>query len=306
MLKKIDIIIVNWNSGRQTMEASAPYLNYKSATICCNVIVVDNASTDNSSELFKDHIINVIYNKKNEGFGKACNRAFEQSKADYILLVNPDTLSEPSVLENLVEFLETNPEYAVTGPQQHDQNGAILKTCCRFPNFRRSLFEVFGLTKVFPKIFTSFLIMTDWDHLQSRDVDHIMGSYMLIRKSVIDKIGFMDDDYFVYLEDVDLSKRISNAGFKSYFNSEYSIFHEGGGTGQKSESQRLFYSLTSRRIYWEKHLGKTKTFILTSASIIVEPFLRMIDSLIKERKLGLKKIGKAYYWYMKKIIAPSS
>jgi GT2 family glycosyltransferase len=301
MPKKVDIIVVNWNSGKQTLKAVTPYLNFKSAVICCNVLVVDNASTDDSSQLFKGRLNNVIYNTKNEGFGKACNQAFHKSNADYILLLNPDTLSDPTVLENLVQFLEKNPEYAETGPQQHDHNGLVLKTCCRFPNFKRSLYEVLGLTKVFPKLFTSFLIMTDWDHLQSRDVDHVMGSYMLIRKSVIDQIGFMDDDYFVYLEDVDLSKRISNAGFRSYFNSDYSIFHESGGTGQKSETQRLFYSLTSRRIYWEKHLGKTKTFILTSFSIMVEPFLRVIDSLIKERKLGIKKIGKAYYCFIKKI-----
>lgn len=302
MLKKIDIIIINWNSGKQTMEAVAPYLNYESAAIVCNVIVVDNASTDDSSQLFKGRINNVIYNNKNEGFGKACNQAFDKSDADYILLLNPDTLSDPLVLENLALFLETHSDYAVAGPQQHDHKGQVLKTCCRFPNFKRSFFEIVGLPKVFPQIFTSSLIMTDWDHMESRDVDHVMGSYMLIRKSAIDRIGFMDDDFFVYLEDVDLSKRISNAGYKSFYNSEYSIFHEGGGTGQKLETQRLFYSLTSRRIYWKKHLGKIQSFILVSASIIIEPFLRVIDSFLKERKSGIKKIGKAYYYYIKKMI----
>ncbi|MEO6838865.1 MAG: glycosyltransferase family 2 protein [Ginsengibacter sp.] len=302
MFRKVDIIIINWNSGKQTMDAVAPYLNYKSANIFCNVIVVDNASDDDSSKLFEGRINKLIFNNKNEGFGKACNQAFAQSNSDYILLLNPDTLSHPSVLENLVEFLEKNPEYAVTGPQQRDRAGQVLKTCCRFPNFKRSLFEILGLSKVFPKIFTSFLIMTDWDHLQNRNVDHIMGSYMLIRKSVIDDIGFMDVDYFVYLEDVDLSKRINNAGFKSYYNSKYFIYHEGGGTGKKSEALRLFYSLSSRRTYWKKHLGEPKAFVLTSISLLTEPFLRVVDSIIKERKFGLKKIGKAYYWYIKKIL----
>ncbi len=302
MLRKVDIIIINWNSGKQTMEAVVPYLNYESATIRCNAIVVDNASTDNSSELFKGRIDNVIYNTKNAGFGKACNQAFNQSNADYILLLNPDTLSDPSVLENLVEFLEKNPDYTITGPQQKDKNGHVLKTCCRFPTFKRSLFELLALSKVFHKIFTPALIMKDWDHSQSKDVDHVMGSYMLIRKSVIDQVGFMDDDYFVYLEDVDLSKRINNAGFKTYYSSEYSIFHEGGGTGQKLEAQRLFYSLTSRRIYWKKHLGGMKSFILVAVSIIAEPFLRVIDSVIKEKRPGIKKIGKAYYLYIKRLI----
>lgn len=301
MLRKVDIIIINWNSGKQTMDAVAPYLNYKSDNIVCNVIVVDNASTDDSSKLFEGRINKLIFNAKNEGFGKACNHAFALSNSNYILLLNPDTLSHPSVLENLVEFLEKNPEYAVTGPQQRHPSGRVLKTCCRFPNFKRSLFEILGLSKVFPGIFTSFLIMTDWDHLQNMDVDHVMGSYMLIRKSVVDEIGFMDEDYFVYLEDVDLSKRISNAGFKSYFNSEHFIYHEGGGTGKKDETLRLFYSLSSRRIYWKKHLGEPKAFVLTSISLVTEPFLRVVDSIIKERRLGIKKIGKAYYWYLKKI-----
>lgn len=303
MIRKVDIIVINWNSGEQTMEAIAPYLDYKSEQIICNVIIVDNASTDNSRELFSGHIIHVIYNTVNRGFGSACNQALEQSNADYILLLNPDTGSEPVVLEALVQFLELNPTYAVTGPQQLNEHGIVLKTCCRFPNFKTSFFDVLGLTKVFPRIFPSCLIMTDWDHLQSRDVDHIMGSYMLIRKTVIDKIGFMDDDYFVYLEDVDLSKRISNAGFKSYYQSGYSIFHEGGGTGHKSESKRLFYSMNSRRIYWKKHLGKAQAFVLVGASIIIEPFLRVIDSFFKERKLGLKKIATAYYFYLRKIFS---
>ncbi len=289
MAQKVDIIVVNWNSGKQTIEAVAPYLNYNSPQVHCNVIVVDNASKDNSAAYFEGRINNVIYNSVNEGFGKACNQAFKQSDADYILLLNPDTISNPAVLESLVKFLELHPEYAIAGPQQRDEEDRVLKTCCRFPDFKRSFFDLLGLTKLFPKIFTPCLIMTDWDHLQSRNVDHVMGSYMLIRKAVIDKIGFMDDDYFMYLEDVDLSKRISNAGFKSYFLSESSIFHEGGGTGQKSESMRLFYSLTSRRIYWKKHLIKTQAFVLTVVSILVEPFLRIIDSIRKEQKIGNKK-----------------
>ena len=302
MPKKVDIIIINWNSGEITMQAITPYLNYVSNVISCNIIIVDNASTDDSYKLFKGQDLKVIYNAKNAGFGKACNQAYSQSNADYILLLNPDTVSEPSVLENLVEFLEKNPEYAITGPQQRDQHGEVLKTCCRFPTFKTSLIELSGLSKIFPKIFTPALIMTDWDHLQSKDVAHVMGSYMLIRKSIIDKIGFMDDDYFVFLEDVDFSKRVSNARFKIFYNSEYSILHECGGTGEKLKAYRLFYSLSSRRIYWKKHLGKINAYLLTSVSIMVEPFLRVADSLLKERKLSLKIIGKAYYMYIRKMI----
>lgn len=167
MCKKVDVIVVNWNSGNITMQAVAPYINYSSSTICCNVIVVDNASTDESPDLFKNKITKVIANTENVGFGKACNQAFNKSEADYILLLNPDTLSNPIVLEQLVAFLEKNPNYGVTGPAQVDKNGKILSTCGRFPTFKTSLFEVLGLSKTLPHIFPPVPIMTDWDHLQS-------------------------------------------------------------------------------------------------------------------------------------------
>ena|SRR5665647_2315403 len=302
MFKKVDIIVVNWNAGEKTIEAIRPYINYESSIIRCKVTVVDNASTDNSLIIFKKGINKLITNNKNLGFGKGCNQAFNGSSADYILLLNPDTISEPIVLEKLVEFLEKNPNYGIAGPCQVDKNKNILRTCGRFPTFKTAIFEIFGLSKILPNLFTPAPIMTDWDHLQSRSVDHVMGSYMVIRKSILDKIGFMDDDYFVYLEDVDLSKRFSNAGFKTFYNNKYSIFHEGGGTGQKLQEYRLFYSLSSRLIYWRKHLGKINYFILVTLSITVEPIFRMVDSLIKEKTFGLKKIGKAYYMYIKKII----
>ena len=294
--------MVNWNSGYLTIQAVTPYLNYSSSLISCNVIVIDNASSDNSLILFKNRINNVIANTENLGFGKACNQAFNKSDADYILLLNSDTLSEPKVLEGLVGFLEKNPEYGVTGPGQVDRKGSVLRTCGRFPIFRTALYEILGLSKLFPKIFTPVPAMTDWDHLQSKDVDHVMGSYMLIRKSILDKIGFMDEEYFVFMEDIDLSKRISEAGFKTFYNNKYSIFHEGGGTGQNLKAYRLFYSLSSRGTYWKKHLGKINYFILTAVSITIEPFLRMVDSFMKQRKLQFKVIGKAYFMYIHKLI----
>ncbi len=302
MCKKVDIILVNWNSGEKTFAAAKPYINYKSSVIWCNIIVVDNASTDNSLAVFESRIDNVIINNKNLGFGKACNQAFSESTADYILLLNPDTLSNPVVLEGLIQFLEKNLNYGIVGPSQVDEDKNILKTCGRFPTFKTAVFEILGLSKFLPKIFTPAPLMTDWDHLQSRDVDHVMGSYMVIRKSILDKIGFMDKDYFMYLEDIDLSKRFSNAGFKTFYDNKYSIFHEGGGTGKKLQEYRLFYSLSSRRIYWRKHLGKFNCFLLVTLSLTVEPLFRMIDSLIKERTFGSKRIGKAYYMYIKKIM----
>jgi N-acetylglucosaminyl-diphospho-decaprenol L-rhamnosyltransferase len=296
MREEVDIIVVNWNSGDLTLKAVQPYLNYNSLEIKCNVMVVDNASSDNSKNLFEGAIEHVIYNNENEGFGKACNQAFHSGwcNGQYILLLNPDTISDPSVLEHLVGFLNNNPDYAVAGPKQVDKNGNVLLNCGRFPTFFTAVAEVCGLSKIFPKIFVPAPIMTDWDHSYSRDVDHIMGSYMLIRKSIIEKIGFMDESYFTYYEDLDLSKRIAEEGSKSFYDHDHFIYHEGGSSGDKVSSRRLFYSLSSRRNYWKKYFGKTKTFFL--------PFIRIADCFRKEKELQLKKIRGAYYLYIKSII----
>ena len=296
MKKVVDIILINWNSGAMALKAVRPYLDYESDSIQCNVIIVDNGSTDNSAILLKDagHFIS---SPTNLGFGRACNLAYPFCKGEYILLLNPDTESSPVVLENLVHFLEERKEYAVTGPQQRNNKGTTLRTCARFPKVGTALADLLGLSKVCPRIFTPVPVMIDWDHSKSADVDHVMGSYMLIRKSVIEQVGFMDDAYFVYFEDLDLSKRISATGFKTFYNQENSIMHAAGGTGDKAQANRLFYSINSRRIYWKKYFNPLAYFLLSFLSLTIEPVLRSIDLTIKEKALPLKVIPKAYWRY---------
>jgi len=291
---RVDIILVNWNSGKLSCEALSPYLNYQSDCLECKIHVVDNASTDDSAAVLSAPTYNLIVNPQNLGFGKACNRAYSFCSGDYILLLNPDTRSNTAVLEQLVVFLEKNASYAVAGPQQIDDNNNISRTCGRFPSFLSAFFEVTGLSKLAPSVFLPSPIMKDWNHLQSKTVDHVMGSYMLIRKNVIEKTGFMDEAYFVYMEDLDLSKRLHDAGHKTYYDASCKVFHAGGGTGAKESAKRLAYSITSRRIYWKKHLGLLSYFMLTILSLTIEPVLRIAQSLINKNKPGIWAIIKVY------------
>ena len=302
MVRNVDIIIVNWNSGELTFEAIAPYINFKNEQISCNVIVVNNGSTDNSIALLQTKVPDLIINPENLGFGKACNQAFLKCTGEYILLLNPDTNSDPKVLTELVVFLEKNNDFAVTGPRQVGEGQMILRSCGRFPNFANSVFEITGLSKFLPSLFEPAPVMTDWDHSESKVVDHVMGSYMLIRKSVLDKIGFMDDAFFVYFEDIDLSKRIKDAGFKIYYHSDVSIFHKGGGTGEKHRSLRLYYSLHSRFYYWKKYFGEIEKLILILLSFTVEPLLRIVELILRKKGITFKEILVAYQMYFKDLI----
>ncbi len=296
MAKKIGIIVVNWNCGHLTYEAIKPYLNYKSGKINCEIVVVDNSSTDDSIAILNRLSITLIQNRANMGFGYACNQALEKLNVDYILLLNPDTNSDAVTLEILTDFLENNQSYAVSGPQQRYDNGEIIRSCGRFPTFKTSVWELLGLSKAFPYTFIPAPIMTDFDHLKSRDVDHIMGSYMLIRKSVIDITGFMNEDYFVYGEDIDLSKRIQEKGFKSFYNCACFITHTAGASGDKATAQRLFYSISARRIYWKTHFTKSCVPVLIFLSVTIEPLLRIINAPYK-----IKSITKAYLLYVKNL-----
>jgi GT2 family glycosyltransferase len=204
-----------------------------------------------------------------------------------------------------VKFLDQNKHYAVAGPRQLNEAGETIRSCGRFPHFTTALFEVLSLSKLFPKVFTPSPIMIDWNHSKSRDVDHIMGSYMLIKKNVPDKTGFMDEEFFVYWEDIDLSRRISRAGFKSYFLADHTIFHRGGASGEKATSARLFFSIHARRTYWKKHLGKPALHILTLLSLTVEPCLRLLRSLVT-RSGDAGDIIKAYRHYVKQLATGNS
>jgi len=293
MTKRIGIIVVNWNCANLTYEAIKPYLNYKSDKFICEIVVVDNASVDDSITILKPLNIILIENKLNMGFGHACNQALKKLSVDYVLLLNPDTGSEPATLETLADFLENNPAYAVTGPQQRYENGKVIRCCGRFPSFKTSVSELLGLSKILPSIFTPAPQMTDFDHIESRDVDHIMGSYMLIRKSAIDSTGFMNEEYFVYGEDLDLSKRISKKGLKSFYNFSCFIIHLTGASGDKASTKRLYYSIDARRIYWKTYFSKPAVTILTFLSFTIEPLLRICNSPLKTGT-----ILKAYFLYL--------
>lgn len=296
MIKRIGIIVVNWNCGNLTYKAITPYLNYKSDKIVCEIAVVDNASVDDSIAILKPLDITLIENKANMGFGHACNQALKKLDIDYILLLNPDTMSDPKTLEILTDFLENNPAYAVTGPQQQYENGKVIRCCGRFPSFKTSMWELLGLSKILPSVFTPAPIMSNFDHIESRDVDHIMGSYMLIRKSVVDMIGFMNDEYFVYGEDIDLSKRINKKGYKSYYNSDCFIIHAAGTSGDKAAAQRLFYSISARRIYWKTYFNKSFVPVLIFLSLTIEPLLRIVRAPSRTQS-----IVEAYILYVKNL-----
>src|SRR4030095_14527094 len=137
-----------------------------------------------------------------------------------------DTCIDGASLQEATSFMDNNPPVTVLGLKHLDSKGNVAFSCSRFPKLKNHLNEIFGLSKLSPKIFNGASLMHDFDHLSSRCVDQVMGACMFIRRSIIDAIGFMDDRFFVFGEDMDFCKRVWHNGGKVYYNADISIIHE--------------------------------------------------------------------------------
>ncbi|SVD30870.1 uncharacterized protein METZ01_LOCUS383724, partial [marine metagenome] len=217
---KLSVIIVSYNV-KYFLEQCLRSVIKATQNLEVEIIVVDNNSVDESAEMVKRKFPNItlIHNKENVGFSKANNQAILQTKGEFILLLNPDTLVEEDALEKSVTFMSDNKEAGAVGVQMVDGKGKFLDESKRgVPNFQTSLFKFLGFHRFFPKFklfnhyYLGFLKKE-----QRHEVEILVGAFMLIKKSVLDKVGPLDEQFFMYWEDTDLSIRISESGYKNYY-----------------------------------------------------------------------------------------
>lgn len=291
----IDIVIVNWNSGEYLLKCTGSILNQSNEPYVNNIYVIDNNSSDNSISLLPIHRkIAIIQNNQNLGFSKACNQGFRLCKAPYTLLLNPDTQLLESTLKDCISFMESNSNADILGVSLLDDNGKLTYSCSRFPSPLRYFFDATGMSKIVPGIFTPALLMTDWDHKSSRYVDQVMGAFMFMPTSIFQKIGYFDERFFVYYEELDFSKRLSSYGGKSYFSSNISALHSGCGTTHSVKAFRLSLNLRSRLQYCKKHFNYTGYVFVWLCTFFIEPIARIFFLLVKLNLIEIKEIIKGY------------
>lgn len=295
----IDIIIVNWNSGRQLYGClkSISGLNEDQVKLS-RVVVVDNASKDDSIEGLENLALplKIIRNNENIGFPAACNKGAKNSKADYLLFLGPDTKLFNNSLMGPLAYMEKlgNEKTGICGIQLVDEKGAVRRTCSRFPTLVHFISKVLGLNQLFPNLFPS-TCMTEWDHMKSKIVDQVMGAYFLVRRSLFKELGGFDERFFLYFEDVDFSLQAFKAGWKSVFLSESKAYHKGGGISDQVKAKRLFYSLRSRILYGYKHFKWLTATILMLLTLFIEPWTRLVWNILRGTYKELKETFKAYF-----------
>jgi hypothetical protein len=291
----VDIIIVNWNSVDFLQKCIHSIFSTNNNTFVSKVIVIDNNSEDSSLGVIQQNEkIEIIRNKENRGFAKACNQGFKLASAPSILLLNPDTQLLPNTLANCLEFMEGNDKIDILGCQLMNDNGEIAPSCSKFPTPSGIFRDATGLSKMLPSIFKPGIIMTDWDHKESRYVDQVMGAFMFMRKSLFEKIGFFDERFFVYYEEVDFSKRLAKVGGKSFFNANIKAIHSGEGTTSSVKAFRLFLNLRSRLQYAQKHFRFGGYILVWGCTFIIEPISRSLLLLLSGRRNEIADIFKGY------------
>lgn len=304
-MKKIDVVIVNWNTGPFLYECILSLLNYGKKSIQ-NIIVVDNLSADDSLDKIQNlEGVTLIKNDKNYGFARGCNIGANYSKSDYILFLNPDARIYVDTLEVCLNFYEKeeNNNIGILGVKLEDENGEINSRCSRFPSANNIFSHALGLDKLFPSLGSS---MIDFDHQSTRFVEQIIGAFYMVRKETYNQLGGFDERFFLYMDEVDFSFRAKKLGYESIYLSEAEAFHHGEVSSSKAKSRRLFYSLRSRIQYANKHFSKLDLIIVMLLTLIIEPLTRIIACIIYLNVTNLKNTIVAYrmlyIWMLEKII----
>jgi GT2 family glycosyltransferase len=264
---RLSVIIVNYNV-KYFLEQALLSVRKAAASLPMEVFVVDNNSVDGSVEMVREKFSEVILiaNSDNPGFSIANNQAIRRARGEHILLLNPDTVVEEDTFTKCLDFMEAHPDAGALGVKMIDGSGKFLPESKRgFPSPKVAFFKSSGFSRLFPRsrLFNHYhLGYLDKD--QNHEVEVLSGAFMWLRKSVLDEIGLLDETFFMYGEDIDLSYRIIKAGYKNYYLAETTIIHYKGESTKKGSLNyvRTFYN--AMIIFARKHFQdqKARLFIL--------------------------------------------
>lgn len=290
---KLSVIIVNYNV-EYFLEQCLYAVRKAVKDIKAEVFVVDNNSVDGSLKMVKSKFpeVKLIANKENTGFSKANNQAIRLAQGQYILLLNPDTVVEDDTFTKIIDFMDEHPDAGGLGVRMVDGQGKFLPESKRgLPTPLTAFYKIFGLSKLFPhskrfgRYHLGFL-----DEFEVHEVEILAGAFMLLRKEALEKVGLLDEDFFMYGEDIDLSYRIIQGGYKNYYFPLTRIIHYKGESTKKSSVNYVFVFYNAMIIFARKHFSqkraKTFTFLINIA-IYFRAFLAIASRFFKRIALPL-------------------
>ena len=258
----ISIIIVSWNT-RLLLKDCLTSIYTKAGDLNYEVIVVDNGSADSSAEMVKKDFpqVNIIENSENLGFARANNIGIWSSKGRYICLINSDVTILDDCISRLVSFMEGHPAVGMAGPKILNHDRSIQHSCCHFPSIWNNLCQSLGLNHLFPKsAFFSYWIMDYWSYDSIRSVDALNGCFWIVRRKALAEVGLLDEEFFIYGEDLDWCRRFHDAGWDVAFYPDAEAIHLGGASSANAPVRFYLEMQKADLKYWRKHHGRIGKF----------------------------------------------
>ncbi len=289
---KLSVIIVNYNV-KYHLEQCIRSVQKASEGMNADIWVVDNASSDGSvgylQPLFPD--VHFFSNTENVGYSKANNQAIRESKGEYVLLLNPDTIVAEDTLKGCVDFLDAHPKVGATGVRMLNADGTFAPESRRglptpFTSFCKmtGLSALFPMSRTFGKYYMKYL-----DADEANPIEVISGAFNMLRRKALDEVGLLDEKFFMYGEDIDLSYRMLLGGWQNYY-IPYNILHYKGESTQKSSFRYVHVFYNAMLIFFNKHFGKKYYLIgyLIQLAVVfralLDMLIRLLDRILPERK----------------------
>ena len=277
---KLSIVIVSYNV-RSYLEQCLQSVRKSLEGIEGEVWVVDNRSQDDSVEVLRRDYpwVRLIANTENMGFARANNLAIRQSQSDYVLLLNPDTIVEEPTLRGVLDFMDAHPEAGGAGVMMHNSDGTLAPESRRaLPTPWVSALKMLGFTRRY------YMSHLPWD--QPCRIEVISGAFCFLRRKALDQIGLLDEDFFMYGEDIDLSYRLLKGGWQNWY-LPLSITHFKGKSTYKSDYRYVHNFYQAMLIFFRKHYSHLSVFyaLPVKMAIYFRAFIALIDILRKKLHL---------------------
>jgi len=300
---ELSVIIVSYNV-RHFLEQCLYSVRKAAEHHTCEIFVVDNNSADGSCSLVTNLFpeVRLIRNTDNAGFSAACNQAIRISKGKFILLLNPDTVVEEDTFTKCLDFMKEHPDAGAMGVKMINGNGKLLPESKRaLPTPATAFFKLSGLAWLFPKsrLFNRYYL-GHLDSSETTEAEIISGAFMFINKEALERTGLLDENFFMYGEDIDLSYRLIKAGYKNYYFPGVKIIHYKGESTRKSKINYIVYFYRAMLIFTKKHYGKKGSISFTfliSLAIYFWGLIALLKSFFKRFLLPIADAAIIYFLF---------
>lgn len=248
----LSILIVSWNT-RALLAQCLDSLAAHPASTPFEILVVDNASTDGTAAMIRERYpdVRLLANRSNAGFAAANNQAIAESRGHHLLLLNPDTEVRAHALDTLLAFMASHPRAGAVGARLLNPDGSLQHSCSRFPTPGRELLRLFHLDHAQRDE------MAAWALDEARAVEVLLGACLLLRREALEEVGLLDEQYFMYTEEVDLCYRLAQADWAVHWLPQATVVHYGGQSTQQVAGQMLLHLYESKMLFFRKQYGRS-------------------------------------------------